>query len=137
MMQTISISSYQETDSSTEFAPLEYQAIPWANHGDGRKQLTVRLALFHLAMMAGYGPNFIQTKYPDFDTWYYGGNGIYAHSTSSIRLSKKPPKTSIQYPVREDSGSRWVTFDGVDYITRHSVRTLDFDRQREQYFYVN
>jgi len=52
---TMAISSYHNTESDTEFVPIEYGAIPWANHADGRKQLTLRLGLFYLAMMAGYG----------------------------------------------------------------------------------
>ena len=55
----VGISSYQNTESGTEFTPIEYRAIHWANRGDERKQLTVRLGHFYLAMMVGYGPTSI------------------------------------------------------------------------------
>jgi hypothetical protein len=43
--------------SDIEYQPPKYQAIPWSNKGKG--VLTVRLALFYLCLMAGYGDSTI------------------------------------------------------------------------------
>ena len=137
MLQSVSLSSaYQATESGIDFLPVEYRAIPWSNHGDGKKRLTVRLGLFYLAMLAGYGPTSIQTEYPTFDSWFYGDDGMYHHNTTGIAVKKKPHRAILQYPDPATSGPRWITFDDADYLTRSSVRTLEFDGQQEQYFFI-
>ncbi|KAL8377050.1 hypothetical protein RB595_007944 [Gaeumannomyces hyphopodioides] len=131
-------SAYQPTESGVAFAPVEYQAIPWSNHGDGKKQLTVRLGLFYLAMMAGYGARSIQTEYPAFDSWFYDEKrSTFVHNTLGTKAKKMPPNVVLQHPDPDASGPAFATFNGVDYITRRSVRTLHFDEQREQYAYMD
>ena len=87
-------------------------------------------------MLASYSPNNIQTEYPAFDSWFYDEDNTYVHNTLGIRVKKRPHKALLQYPDPDASGPAFVTFDGVEYITRRSVRTLDFDGQREQYVYM-
>ncbi|KLU91896.1 hypothetical protein MAPG_10845 [Magnaporthiopsis poae ATCC 64411] len=45
------------TDGGGELVPIaaEYQVIPWTSHDNKTGQLTARLGLFYLCLMAGYG----------------------------------------------------------------------------------
>lgn len=132
-------SSYQATDSSAEYHPVEYQAVPWTNYGDGKKTLTVRLALFYLSMMAGYGPATIQTAYPPFNSWTCRDDGTLMHNTSGKVVKRTAsPDAILCYHDPAASGPSWVTMDdGMDYLTRASIATLEVDRQRNQYYYVD
>ncbi|KAM0249214.1 hypothetical protein ACHAQJ_009120 [Trichoderma viride] len=125
-------SSYQQTESGGEFCPVEYQVIPWSNHGDG--QLTVRLGLFYLSMMAGYGRTTIQTEYPLFDSWYYRNDGVYVHNTTG-RLCKERPHQAVLRYFKPSAGPEWVNVDDVQYLTLASVRTLQIDEDGF-YFYI-
>ncbi|KAL8410428.1 hypothetical protein RB596_000201 [Gaeumannomyces avenae] len=127
---------YQPSNTGGELMPVEYRAIPWANHGDGKHQLTVRLGLFYLSLMAGLGSRVMGTDYPAFDSWCYSDNGLYIHNTTGSVTEKRPPQADIlQYHDRGASGPQFEEVDGVSYLTRASVRTLDYDTSREQYFY--
>ncbi|KAH8654679.1 hypothetical protein BGZ61DRAFT_572799 [Ilyonectria robusta] len=66
----------------------EYAVIAWDAHGNGR--LTIKLALWCLAMMAANGDRWIDYSYPQLDSWRSADKG-YAHSTSGTtkaRLSR-------------------------------------------------
>jgi hypothetical protein len=58
--------SYVESGKGFEYQDPKYQLIPWTNSGKG--VLTVRLALFYLCLMAGYGSGDVRTQYPELDT---------------------------------------------------------------------
>ncbi|KAK0629942.1 hypothetical protein B0T17DRAFT_527065 [Bombardia bombarda] len=132
---SLSSNSYQPTDSGGEYLSVEYRVIPWTNHGDGKRHLTVRLALFYLSMMAGLGPSAIQTEYPSFDSWFCLDNGGFMHNTTGRIEKKLPPNAVVQYLDPATSRPEWVTLEGVQYLTRASVRTLGVDRN--QYYYVD
>ncbi|KAM7195181.1 hypothetical protein V8F33_006855 [Rhypophila sp. PSN 637] len=98
-------SSYQATDSGAEYHPVDYQAIPWTNHGDGKKTLTVRLALFYLSMRAGFGPAEIQTAYPPFNSWTCRDDGTLMHNTTGkvIKRTASPDAILCYYDPLEGS----------------------------------
>lgn len=136
MMQNTSLGSYyQATNSGVDFHPVQFRAIPWKNHGDGKNQLTVRLALFYLSMMAASGFSNIQNEYPPFDSWSYTDAG-YVHNTTGEVVKKKPRGASLRCPDPSAAGPLMVMGeDGRQFLTRSSARTLDIDEQREQYYY--
>ncbi|KAK3304881.1 uncharacterized protein B0T15DRAFT_537917 [Chaetomium strumarium] len=84
-----------------EYQDPEYALAPWDAHGRGR--LTIRLALWCLAMMAANGDNHIDYWYPDLDSWRLAKEGYYVHNTTGAKkrrldrgalLSKTPnPET--------------------------------------------
>lgn len=59
---SVSGSAYSDSEPLAwgYYAP-EYAHVPWVNHG---KKLTVKLALFCLALMGVHGDNFIDYSYP-------------------------------------------------------------------------
>ncbi|KAI0526161.1 hypothetical protein F5B22DRAFT_632727 [Xylaria bambusicola] len=60
-------SSFQDDNPlDWEYYDPEYVDIPWSAHG---KRLTVKLALWCLAMMATNGDNYIDYSYPTLDGW--------------------------------------------------------------------
>lgn len=95
----------------------------------------MRLALFYLSMMAGYGPTSIQSDYPAFDSWSYSDDGTYIHNTTGKIVKKRPYKAVLQHHDPSAKGPVWVTFDDTGYLTRSSVRTLDIDS--DQFYYVD
>ncbi|KAK1764383.1 hypothetical protein QBC33DRAFT_197619 [Phialemonium atrogriseum] len=73
-------SSFADVDPlDWEYQPPEYAVIPCGNSGTGR--LTVKLALWCLAMMSANGDNFLDLSYPGLDTWRKAEKG-YVHNTS-------------------------------------------------------
>lgn len=62
-----------------EMEPPEYAVIPWAEHRPGK--LTVKLALWSLAMMAANGGRDIDYSYPALDSGRQEGSK-YVHNTS-------------------------------------------------------
>lgn len=139
MMQNTSLeysSYYQSSDSGDEFCPVEYRAIPWTNHGDGRAQLTIRLALFYLAKMAGFGQIAIQYEYPAFDSWcWFPEDGLYMHNTTGRKSKKMPSHGSLQHFDPSNAGPQFAEIDGLLYLTRASAITLNIDRRTSQYYY--
>ncbi|KAJ2898884.1 hypothetical protein MKZ38_003604 [Zalerion maritima] len=80
---TSGASSYHDDDPlQWEYHNPEYINIPWGAHGRGR--LTIKLALWCLAMMATNGDSYIDYSYPDLDSWRSGERG-YIHNTSGAR----------------------------------------------------
>lgn len=133
-------SAYQPPDAGVEQYHVEYQAIPWASHGGGMTRLSIRSALFYLSMMAAFGERAMMGAYPTFNSWWYRDDGAFVHNmTGMVTKNKTPPV--LEHP--NPSGERrpeWVTFpsedgESEDFLTRTSVRTLDVDHQRQEYFY--
>lgn len=134
-------SSYQPTDAVDEY-PVEYRSVPWSAEGKGRRHLTVRLALFYLACMAGIGGNKPQPGYPSLDSSWYQLDGACIHNTTGL-VSKKPKRLEYPDPSGE-RGPRWETFEDDDggetmeYLTLCSVLTLDVVEHegRSYYYYI-
>ncbi|KAI1819218.1 hypothetical protein F4861DRAFT_158627 [Xylaria intraflava] len=95
MRQDSDISMMSGHSSGSEFSdnnPLnwswsdpEFVIIDWQACGEGH--LTVKLALWCLAMMATNGESFIDDSYPDLNTWRKEGEQ-YVHNASGARKSK-------------------------------------------------
>ncbi|KAH6848205.1 hypothetical protein B0I37DRAFT_354835 [Chaetomium sp. MPI-CAGE-AT-0009] len=66
-----------------EYHDPEYALVPWDAHGRGR--LTIKLALWCLAMMAANGDNYIDYWYPDLDSWRLAKEGCYVHNTTGAK----------------------------------------------------
>lgn len=130
-------SPYQPTETGNEYHPLEYQAIPWANCGDGKRQLTVRLSLLYLALMAGYGPSNIQSEYPSMDSWCLFETGVYAHNTTGETTKKRPSGAKIEYYDPSAAGAVWEMVGGERCLTRSSAYTLPVDRRENMYYYYD
>ncbi|KAL2022983.1 hypothetical protein VTK56DRAFT_4198 [Thermocarpiscus australiensis] len=118
-------SAYQPPDAGVEAYHVEYQAIPWDNHGSGKTRLSIRSALFYLAMMAAFGGRSMMPTYPAFDSWWFRDDaGMFVHNTTGM-VAKKKPKV-LEHP--EPCGERrpeWVTFtsedgESEDFLTRAS-----------------
>ncbi|KAJ4310442.1 hypothetical protein N0V84_010974 [Fusarium piperis] len=58
--------SYHDNHTGNPVHP-RHKTIPWDSHGP--KKLTVRLALFYLCLLAGYGPRDLDVWYPPLDSW--------------------------------------------------------------------
>jgi hypothetical protein len=70
-MQNTSLSdsfAYQPPDAGVEAYHVEYQTIPWGNHGSGKTRLSIRSSLFYLTMMAAFGTRSMLQTYPAFDS---------------------------------------------------------------------
>lgn len=66
-----------------EYHDPEYAVVPWDAHGRG--SLTIKLALWCLAMMAANGDNYIDYWYPNLDSWRLGKEGYYVHNTTGTK----------------------------------------------------
>ncbi|KAL8354296.1 hypothetical protein RB601_003924 [Gaeumannomyces tritici] len=130
--------SFQPSERDTDLAAIEYQAIPWKSNGDGKNQLTVRLALFYLCMMATYGPREIDTSYPTFDSWTLQNNK-YIHNTTGLSVGEKPSRGILHHrPDGMGNKPEWVSDvdgEGQRFLTRLSVEALDSDLASRRYFY--
>lgn len=104
MVSSSSDDSSQDRPLQWEYHPPEYAIVPWSAHGPGN--LTIKLSLWFLAMMAANGDRFLDFSYPDLDTWRGGEKG-YTHNTSGATLSKlsKDQRYEDRDPHRRD-GSR-------------------------------
>ncbi|KAK0702712.1 hypothetical protein B0H67DRAFT_558327 [Lasiosphaeris hirsuta] len=129
-------SLYAPPDNGVEAYHVEYQTIPWENSGH-KSQLSIRLALFYLAMMAGYGARSLLPAYPAFDScWWCDSNAdLFVHNTTGIP-SKIPH--NLEHP--NPTGQRGPAFTSETgrpekFLTRASVQTLDIDLQRQQPYY--
>lgn len=143
-MRNVSIadssSEYQPTDAGVDGYPVEYRSIPWNNHGKGKHHLTVRLALFYLAWMAGIGQNAPQSSYPRFDSFWFRLDGVCVHNTTGM-VSKKA-SSPLEHPnPTGERGPVWVTYGGdddseaLDVLTLVSVLTLDVTESDGKYCY--
>ncbi|RTE69803.1 hypothetical protein BHE90_015812 [Fusarium euwallaceae] len=91
-MASTGISGSAYSDNNPEhwaYCNPEYAVIDWAASGQGN--LTIKLALWALAMMATNGDRHIDYSYPDLDTWRWA-DGYYVHNSSGATkpsLSKR------------------------------------------------
>ncbi|KAH7184196.1 hypothetical protein DER44DRAFT_682241 [Fusarium oxysporum] len=142
MMRDMSMespSSYRPTSSATDGFAVEYQAVPMKNHGHGKRQLTVQLALFYLAWIAGAGNNTIFNRYPRFDSSWPRLDGMFLHSTMGLLSAKAK---NLDYPYNQDErGPKWIdvnvdeTGEPIHVLTLESVLTLDIAQRGGRYFY--
>lgn len=91
---------YSDSDPLGWGYHVQHHVIPWSNHG---QQLTGKLALWALAMMAVHGESSIDYSYPGLDTWREGEGGRIIHNTSGAtktRATRANPHTNciIQQP---------------------------------------
>ncbi|KAK4233266.1 hypothetical protein C8A03DRAFT_39039, partial [Achaetomium macrosporum] len=104
--------SYVESGKGLEYQSPKYRVIPWANQGES--DLTVKSALFHLCVMAGYGSGHISTSYPKLSTWWYLSDGRVRHNTSGF-IKMKPGakdnsrsrKPRCNFPWTQGMARRW------------------------------
>ncbi|OIW24114.1 hypothetical protein CONLIGDRAFT_564789, partial [Coniochaeta ligniaria NRRL 30616] len=86
--------SYLDNDPSTwEMRPPEYAVIPWSAHGP--KNLTVKLSLWFLAMMAAQGDRDIDYSYPALDSWRKEGSK-YVHNTTGVTKKRAAKDDKIE-----------------------------------------
>lgn len=88
-MQSMSMSkkssgadSYIKPGTGFEYQDPKYQIVPWRNKG--KNVLSVRLGLFYLCLMAGYGDRDVRTQYPQLNTWRQLDDGSFRHNTYCI-----------------------------------------------------
>ncbi|KAJ3578310.1 hypothetical protein NPX13_g2256 [Xylaria arbuscula] len=124
--------SYVESGKGFEYQDPKYQIIPWVN--EGKEVLTVRLGLFYLCMMAGYGASDIRTGYCKLDTWCRLDDGSYQHNTSGFTKRKLGSKDVLEDPETEGADSQtesvhynegeahWTGLDGVTAVTHETVQ---------------
>ncbi|OAA63273.1 hypothetical protein SPI_03436 [Niveomyces insectorum RCEF 264] len=129
MLSTTSYgSSYSDNDPvKWAYHGPEYAVVPWSAHG--AHKLTVKLALWCLAMMA-VNDNHIDYWYPDLDSWRSAKHG-FVHNTSGEKkrtLSKgdklqdspsepsgHTPASSSSYSYEPDEGSRASSSSVAEY----------------------
>ncbi|KAF7553468.1 hypothetical protein G7Z17_g3594 [Cylindrodendrum hubeiense] len=85
---------YEDNDPlQWEYMRPEYVIIPWGASGPG--QLTIKLALWFLAMMSTNGDRHIDYSYPSLDSWRWDRNG-FVHNTSGARKYQLFPGDMFQ-----------------------------------------
>ncbi|KAM4059828.1 hypothetical protein HRG_002548 [Hirsutella rhossiliensis] len=101
-------SSYLDDNATDwDYHDPEYALVPWQAHGE---RLTVKLALWFLAMMAERGDNYIDYSYPGLDTWRSRGPGGFIHNVSGRKkqtLNRRDTRQEPdpQGPQREQAAS--------------------------------
>jgi hypothetical protein len=138
-MSMESPSSYRPTSSATDGFAVEYQAVPMESHGNGKRQLTVQLALFYLAWIAGAGTNTLLNRYPSFDSSWPRLDGLFLHNTMGLLSTKAK---NLDYPYSQhERGPMWTNVgdDGngepIHILTLDSVLTLEITQRGRGYFY--
>ncbi|KAK1762573.1 hypothetical protein QBC33DRAFT_501041 [Phialemonium atrogriseum] len=95
-MESSVVSSYRDNNGMEwDYSEPEYATIPWAAHGYGN--LTIKLSLWCLAMMATNGDAFIDYSYPGLDSWRAADKG-YVHNTSGAAKAKLSKEDAFQEP---------------------------------------
>lgn len=91
-----SASSYHDNNPLTwDYYDPEYAVIPWSAHGQGR--LTIKLALWCLAMMAANGDGYLDYSYPGLDSWRRAEKG-FVHNTSGNQKTELSRHDRYQEP---------------------------------------
>ncbi|KAF4989222.1 hypothetical protein FDECE_14785, partial [Fusarium decemcellulare] len=106
----------------------EYVVVEWTASGQGK--LTIKLALWALAMMATNGDRYIDYSYPGLDTWRWG-DGHYVHNSSGAT------KTSLsQHEIHQEShpagGNCEITAPGSIQMTSDVPHTTDQSQLAEE-----
>ncbi|RSL47983.1 hypothetical protein CEP53_009709 [Fusarium sp. AF-6] len=115
-----------------------------ATDGEGKRQITVHLALFYLNWMAGMGQGSLSATYPSFDSSWPLLDGTFVHNTTGLLL-KKAKNIEYPNPSREDRGPSWVTVGSQEdgepalALTLESAISLEITEHhgRHFYYYVN
>ncbi|KAJ3556124.1 hypothetical protein NPX13_g10205 [Xylaria arbuscula] len=108
-------SSFQDDNPlDWEYYDPEHVDIPWSAHG---KRLTVKLALWCLAMMAVNGDNYIDYSYPALDSWRMDSYGRFIHNISGA--TKKTLTAGDHYvePGPHRLGREEEERDNVAYVS--------------------
>ena len=100
-MSIDSPSEYVDSVAGLEYNNPDYVAIPWTAWGKGN--LTIRLGLFFICLMAGTGNATVDFTYPELDSWMRLNNGKFMHNTSGDVASKLPRGGRLIEP--EDDGA--------------------------------
>lgn len=79
-----------------DFEPPDYAVIPWGEHRPGR--LTVKLALWCLAMMAANGGCDIDYSYPALDSWRKEHSSKYVHNASGATKKRAGRHDKVEGP---------------------------------------
>ncbi|EHK22895.1 uncharacterized protein TRIVIDRAFT_60285 [Trichoderma virens Gv29-8] len=117
-MAELESSFIDEEATNWDYYPPEYAIIPWDVHGPGK--LTIKLALWCLAMMAANGHRYIAYSYPDLDSWRQGYNGGYVHNTSGATLSTLVEGHRYEEPDLEGRAIDVADDDDGDELERNS-----------------
>jgi hypothetical protein len=110
--------SYVESGQGLEYQDPKYRIIPWENEGE--EKLTVKLALFYLCMMAGYGSRHVSSGYPCLNTWWRLADGAFGHNTSGLTKRQLGPGDKMEDPAAttqrlDNTGS----MDSIEDETHH------------------
>jgi hypothetical protein len=103
-----------------EMEPPEYVVIPWGEHRPGK--LTIKLALWCLAMMAANGGCDIDYSYPALDSWRKEGSK-YVHNTSGATKKRAGRRDRIEGldPASATPGIAGPSVDARDYYGEEDV----------------
>ncbi|RSL78973.1 hypothetical protein CDV31_017237 [Fusarium ambrosium] len=123
-MASTGISGSANSDNNPEhwaYCNPEYAVIDWAASGQG--SLTIKLALWALAMMATNGDRHIDYSYPGLDTWRWA-DGYYVHNSSGatkLRLSRR----DVYQEAFSVSGNSEVNIPGGVWTASELQQTND------------
>ncbi len=113
-VSTTDTSGSYRTTAATDTPMVEYKSIPWGNHGDGKRHLTVFLALFYMAWLAGVGNSNLQFEYPSLDScWPTISGNRFQHNSMGVK--SKTPMADLEFPdPTADRNPKWLTFPDAD-----------------------
>ncbi|KAJ9129841.1 hypothetical protein NKR23_g12444 [Pleurostoma richardsiae] len=116
VLDSMSLDSFEEgsyidnNPQNVEYQPPEYVVVPWA--AQGRGQLTIKLVLYCLGLMAGGGPGNLRHDYPPLNSWRQEGD-YFIHNTSGLMVKTLPrdallvdpnPAASGEYQPQQEAG---------------------------------
>lgn len=94
-----------EDDDLGDAVHLRYRTIPWDAEDNGK--LTVRLALFFLALMAAYGDGQISEEFSDINSWSFGDfHKRMDDNSGRYRLSEVDRASMMQSIRQQPRGGR-------------------------------
>ncbi|KIH90546.1 hypothetical protein SPBR_00562 [Sporothrix brasiliensis 5110] len=105
--------------------PPEYAIVPWDERRPGK--LTVKLALWCLAMLGTCGEKYIDYSYPPLDSWHFKGHR-YVHNSTGESKDRAGPHDIIQGPDPDQASMEPPSsYNEVDDAPRND--SFDFDGQ--------
>jgi hypothetical protein len=127
--------SYQDTAAEIPVF-VRYQTIPWENQGTNKK-LSIRLALFCLCLMAGYGPARIGFSYVNLESWSLKSFPRSMIPVESDEIEEEEDDEDDEADGQEvGEGERqndpFVNVGGEDFVKR-SVTHFDPNSQRHYF----
>ncbi|RSL96158.1 hypothetical protein CEP52_011625 [Fusarium oligoseptatum] len=90
--------SYLDNHTGNPVHP-RHKTIPW--DAQGPKKLTVRLAMFCLCLLAGYGPRDLDAWYPPLDSW---SHNTYPYTIDAIPEEELPEIEGVAEEGYDESG---------------------------------